>query len=65
VEKETLACGSGAVACAVFANKVYGWDSPVSIYFPGGVLQVEFEPDYKRVFLIGPAQMVFEGDFSS
>ena len=64
VEKETLACGSGAVACAIFANQIYKWNSPVSIQFPGGILQVEFEPNYTRIFLIGPVQLVFEGDFS-
>jgi diaminopimelate epimerase len=63
VENETLACGSGAIACAVFANQIYGWDSPISIHFPGGILQVEFEPEYRRIFLTGPVKMVFEGDF--
>lgn len=63
VENETLACGSGAVACAVYANQVYKWDSPISIHFPGGILKVEFEPNYEKIFLIGPVEQVFEGDF--
>jgi diaminopimelate epimerase len=63
VEAETLACGSGAVACAVFANQVYGWSSPVSVHFPGGILKVEFVPNYDRIFLIGPVKWVFKGDF--
>lgn len=65
VEAETLACGSGAVACAIFANKIYGWDSPISVHFPGGILTVEFEPGYDKIFLIGPVEPVFEGDFES
>lgn len=63
VEAETLACGSGAVACAVFANQAYGWNSPISVHFPGGILKVEFEPDYHKIFLTGPVEQVFDGYF--
>jgi diaminopimelate epimerase len=63
VEAETLACGSGAVACGVFANQAYEWNSPISVHFPGGILRIEFEPGYKKIFLVGPVEHVFEGDF--
>lgn len=63
VEAETLACGSGAVACAVFANEVYGWSSPISVHFPGGTLDTEFTPHYREIFLVGPVERSFEGDF--
>jgi len=63
VEAETLACGSGAVACAVFANQVYGWSSPIFVHFSGGILRIEFETGYKKIFLFGPVELVFEGDF--
>ncbi len=62
VEDETPACGSGAVACAVFANQKYGWHSPIRVQFPGGILQVEFEAEYEKIFLNGPVECVFEGD---
>jgi diaminopimelate epimerase len=65
VERETLACGSGAVACAIFANQIYKWGSPISVHFPGGILKIEFEPGYKKIFLIGPVRVVFEGDLES
>jgi diaminopimelate epimerase len=63
VEAETLACGSGAVACAVFANQVYGWSSPISVHFPGGTLEIEFATHYREIFLVGPIERSFEGDF--
>lgn len=62
VERETLACGTGAIACAVYANQKYDWQPPIEIHFPGGILSVEFEPGYHKLFLSGPVQQVFEGD---
>jgi len=64
VERETLACGTGAIACAVYANQRYNWQSPIEIHFPGGALTVEFEPGYQRLFLNGPVEWVFEGDLA-
>lgn len=65
VEDETLACGTGAVACAVYANQKYDWNSPIQVYFPGGALKVEFDDEYDTIFLSGPVQEVFEGDFET
>jgi diaminopimelate epimerase len=63
VENETLACGTGAVACAFVAMKEYGWESPVSVHYPGGQLQVEFDADFRDVFLNGRVFLTFEGEF--
>jgi diaminopimelate epimerase len=60
---ETLACGSGACAIAV-AAQLHGYvDNEVSIRLPGGVLQVEWG-GVGEVFLSGPAEIVFTGEWS-
>jgi diaminopimelate epimerase len=59
---ETLACGSGACAIAV-AARLYGYiDDTVSVKLPGGVLEVEWD-GAREVFLSGPAQTVFCGEW--
>ncbi|MDP6633171.1 MAG: diaminopimelate epimerase [Dehalococcoidales bacterium] len=59
---ETLACGSGACAIAV-AARLHGYiDNEVAIKLPGGVLEVEWDGK-REVFLKGPAETVFKGDW--
>lgn len=67
VEAETLACGTGSIACALIAN-LKGWvASPVSIQTSGGpILRIHFErPDgseqFSNVRLEGEARIVYEG----
>ena len=63
VEAETLACGSGAVASALWAA-VAGERAPVEILTAGGdVLVVSFRPgsDGYDVTLTGPAETAFTG----
>jgi len=63
VEAETLACGSGAIASALWAAGE-GACSPVEILTAGGdVLVVSFEPvvDGYDVRLTGPAEVSFAG----
>lgn len=62
VENETLACGTGAVAVSIFAAKELGWNAPVHIHSPGGELIIEFDKDFKNVYLLGNTTTVFEGD---
>lgn len=58
----TLACGSGACACAV-AAKVSGRTSDrVTVHLPGGELEIDAS-DQGRVWMTGPAQIVFTGEF--
>jgi diaminopimelate epimerase len=63
VEAETLACGSGAMASALWAERE-GWSSPVRVLTAGGdTLVVEFEAtgDGFDVRLTGPAAVAFTG----
>ncbi len=55
----TKACGTGAVACAAAAIIVHGVRSPVTVYVPGGVLRVEWQPG-ETARLSGPAERLFE-----
>ncbi len=65
VEGETLACGTGMVACALIAHELHSFTSPVSVLVKGGdTLRVGFEKTggaYRNVTLHGPADFVFEG----
>jgi diaminopimelate epimerase len=66
VEDETLSCGTGATAVAIAMYEMGKASSnEISIQVQGGTLSVSFEKNskYHSVFLIGPAQFVFEGDF--
>jgi len=67
VEEETLACGTGAVASALIANKKKGVVSPVSVLTQGGeILTVHYSKEdqvLKEVFLEGGANFIYEGGF--
>ncbi|MFC1870828.1 diaminopimelate epimerase [Chloroflexota bacterium] len=59
---ETLASGTGASAIAVIA-RIHGFvDSIVDIVLPGGTLNIEWEGQ-GDVFLSGPAETVFSGEW--
>ena len=60
---ETLACGSGACAIAVAARLKGYCDDTVDIRLPGGVLTVEWN-GAGEVFLSGPAETVFTGEWN-
>ena len=59
---ETLACGSGACAVAVAAQLHGNIDNKVDIKLPGGILEVEWD-GVGEVFLSGPAEVVFIGEW--
>ena len=59
---ETLACGSGACAVAVAAQLHGHIDNKVDIKLPGGVLNIEWD-GVGEVFLSGPAEVVFTGEW--
>jgi diaminopimelate epimerase len=65
VEGETLACGTGMVACALIFHELTGAASPVQVQVRGGdTLQIAFEQDgatYRNVTLTGPADFTFNG----
>ncbi len=59
---ETLACGSGACAIAV-AAQLHGYiGNKVDIKLGGGTLGVEWD-GAGEVFLSGPAEIVFSGEW--
>ncbi len=69
VEDETLSCGTGvtacAMACALKHNRTA--EQSVDINTPGGKLKVQFNIDsngFNHVFLIGPAEKVFQGQIN-
>ncbi|MBI3040822.1 MAG: diaminopimelate epimerase, partial [Chloroflexi bacterium] len=60
--RETLACGSGACAITV-AARLHGYiDNKAEIKLPGGILGVEWD-GVGEVFLSGPAEIVFSGEW--
>jgi len=67
VEDETLACGTGMVACALMHHLLDGAPSPIKVDVKGGdTLEIGFEKtgdhSFSQVTLTGPADFVFEGD---
>jgi diaminopimelate epimerase len=67
VEGETLACGTGVVACALIHHLESGAGAPVAVDVRGGdTLRVGFDRgaargDFASVTLTGPADFVFDG----
>ncbi|HTY37085.1 MAG TPA: diaminopimelate epimerase [Bacteroidota bacterium] len=65
VEDETLACGTGSVASALVASRLWGMKTPVKVIARSGkTLRIEFnqmDGDFVDVKLIGPAKTVFHG----
>jgi diaminopimelate epimerase len=67
VEDETLACGTGMVACGLIHHELARVPSPVAVAVKGGdTLRVGFveqsKSDYTDVTLFGPADFVFTGE---
>ncbi len=67
VEDETLACGTGMVACALVHHLLTGAPSPIKVDVAGGdTLEIGFEKtgdqSFTKVTLTGPADFVFEGE---
>ena len=64
VENETLSCGTGVTASALAAGLKMK-NGEIQIKTPGGDLMVQFEQVekglFRNIFLIGPAEKVFEG----
>ncbi|HEY5792396.1 MAG TPA: diaminopimelate epimerase [Chthoniobacterales bacterium] len=65
VEDETLACGTGVVACSLIHYLRDGAASPISVQVRGGdTLQVGFQASsgkFQHVTLLGPADFTFQG----
>jgi diaminopimelate epimerase len=60
---ETLACGTGAAASLVAAHLTGRTGRKVTIHLRGGDLKVWWNPDDDHVFITGPAEEVFTGEW--
>ncbi|MCP4521467.1 MAG: diaminopimelate epimerase [Cytophagales bacterium] len=63
VEDETLSCGTGITASALSCG-LQNIQSPIAVKTLGGNLSISFDKNdtgFSNIFLIGPAQKVFEG----
>ena len=58
---ETLACGTGACAVAVSSILNNLTDTQITVKLLGGDLQIEWDREKDRVFMTGPATVVFDG----
>lgn len=66
VESETLACGTGSVACAIISSLVKNVASPVNVKTCGGLLKIYFSKKGKRftdIYLEGEVHVVFNGKY--
>lgn len=66
VEAETHACGTGSIAAAVVASKLWGYQPPIDVVpRSGSVLRVDFQDRngiISAVTLTGTAKVTFEGE---
>ena len=66
VEDETLACGTGSVACALMAAVEKGYSSPVAVHTRGGgVLKIYFQPEkdgFGAVYMEGDARVIYQAE---
>ena len=59
---ETLACGTGACAVAV-ASILNGYtEDQVTVGLLGGDLKIEWDREANKVYMTGPAEVVFDGE---
>ncbi|MFI3173054.1 MAG: diaminopimelate epimerase [Eubacteriales bacterium] len=59
---ETLACGTGACAVAVSSILNGYTDNKVKIQLLGGVLEIEWDREANKIYMTGPAKIVFDGE---
>ncbi len=70
VEDETMACGTGAVASAIFAEIEGVAASPVEVLTSGGdrltiIFDLKEGPAAENVYLHGPARIIYEGQLTA
>ncbi len=59
----TLACGTGACASVVAGVLTGNCDRQATVELPGGCLQIEWSATDNRLYMTGPAQQVFTGQW--
>lgn len=60
----TLACGTGACASVVAAVLTGKSEHRCQVELPGGCLDIDWNQADGRVYMTGPAQKVFQGDYN-
>ena len=60
----TLACGTGACATVVAGVLTGKSDRRCTVELPGGCLQIEWSLEDNRVYMTGPAELVFKGQIA-
>ena len=60
---ETLACGTGACAVAVACALNGLTEDEVTVKLLGGDLQIKWDREKKTVYMTGPAEVVFDGEW--
>ena len=60
---ETLACGTGACAAAVACVLNGLTEEEVTVRLPGGDLQICWDREKDTVYMTGPAEVVFDGEW--
>lgn len=60
---ETLACGTGACAVAVACILGGYTEDKVTVKLLGGDLQIEWDREADKVYMTGPAAVVFDGEW--
>lgn len=65
IERETLACGTGAVAVAFAANKLYGYSSPMKIFTTSQEMIEIRLPEKDKIEMLGGATFVFKGHIAN
>ena len=65
VEDETLACGTGAIACALIGASIKKIDSPINVLTWGGETLIIYfdknETEFKNIYLEGDARIIYDG----
>jgi len=59
----TMACGTGACATAVAAVVTGNGGRNAVVVMDGGTLHIEWREDNNHVYMTGPAEFVFDGEF--
>ncbi|HBW56509.1 MAG TPA: diaminopimelate epimerase [Oscillatoriales bacterium UBA8482] len=59
----TLACGTGACASVVAGILTENCDFVVTVELPGGCLEIEWSNQDQHLYMTGPAQRVFTGNY--
>ncbi len=61
----TLACGSGACAAVAILHRRGKLDDDVDVELPGGTLQIRWAGAGTSMWMTGPAEFVFEGEYEA